>query len=99
MKKTIAELTTTDKLKELATESNRRLGKEILNYDRIDIEESKSDYVIARVKVPTGQTRKVILDVEDDSLAWSCTCGSASGKDDVFCKHAVAAALKLSETD
>lgn len=99
MKKTIAELTTIDKLKELATESNRRLGKDIFNYNRIEIEESKPDYAIARVKVPTGQTRKIMLDVEADSLVWSCTCGSASGKDDVFCKHAVAVALKLAATD
>lgn len=97
--RSIAELTAPDKLKELATESDRRLGKELFRYDHIAIEESKPDHVLARVKVPTGQTRKVEIEVKDDMLTWSCTCGSASGKNDVFCKHAVAVALKLDETD
>jgi len=97
--KTIDELTDADALRGLATESNRRLGAEIFTYDRIDIEESKPDHVVAQVKVPTGQTRRVELDVEEDVLAWKCTCGSASGKNDVFCKHAVAAVLKLTAAE
>jgi len=97
--KTIRELTGSKEVKELATESNRRLGKEIVAYDRIEFEKDKPELLVARVKVPTGQTRTVTLEAEGETLSWHCTCGSASGKDDVFCKHAVAAAQKLEESE
>ncbi len=97
--KTIPELTTYEHIKELSIESNRELGKEILAYDHITIDENKPEHVKTRVHVPTGQTRMVDFKSEGNTLAWSCTCGSASGKNDVFCKHCVATALKLAEPD
>lgn len=95
--RTIAELTSEDKLKELAIESNRQLGREILAYDKIDLTENTPGHVHAQVRVPTGQTRTVDITVDGESLVWKCTCGSASGKNDVFCKHCIAVALKLAE--
>lgn len=99
MKKSITELTREQDLKGLAIESNRRLGRELFKEGRVEITESKPEHVESRVKVSGGEVRKVELEAEDGKLSWTCTCGSASGKNDVFCKHSVATALKFAAPD
>lgn len=95
--KTIAELTTLHEIKKLSSESERQKAKEILAYDHFEFEESDTEHVLAWVTVPSGHTRRVTLEVEPEGLVWGCD--SKEEKKGVFCKHAVAVALKLAEIE
>ncbi len=75
-----------------ATPSNQRLGKELFEGGTVRILEVSSDKTV--VEVSGEQTRKVEFLFSSGDLTWHCTCRR---EQDRFCKHAVAAALALSD--
>jgi hypothetical protein len=87
----LADLVSPDRLAELATPANRRLGTQIRDEDGVTIEEFGPLRVTATVGgVPSSETRRhTMLASSRDQLDWSCTCT----KRDLFCKHCVALAL------
>ena len=75
-----------------ATPSNQRLGRELFDGGTVRILESSAEKTV--VEVSGGQTRKVEFLFSLGDVSWRCTCRR---EQDRFCKHAVAAALALSE--
>jgi uncharacterized Zn finger protein len=80
-------------LQKLATPSNLRLGQEINKTGQIEFLESGHSSVKAKVQPENGLRRTVILSSEPEGLNWKCSCTSKG----TFCKHCVAAALRLTE--
>lgn len=77
---------------ELATPSNARLGRAILDGDGVAVTSADSTQVTFQVGGTMTGRRRVELRSSADGLRWRCTCTSDSG---LFCKHLVAAALSL----
>ena len=96
--KSILELTKDTWIKTQSSENDRADAKDQVAYDHITITEHKDDHVKAKVTTRLGHERRLEIEAEKDVLSWSCTCGSASGKNDVFCKHAIAVIYKLRKT-
>lgn len=71
-----------------ATPSNVRLGKEIYESGEVEITESTSTLLVA--KVGGGQTRTTTFEIEDSDLRWHCACRRDKPP---WCKHLVALAL------
>ncbi len=89
----LADLVTEQKIRELAIPSNLRLGEEIVKHGAIEMIEETDDHVICKVQASEGEKRRVELDIEPPhTLIWKCSCAGELG---TFCKHCVAAALKV----
>lgn len=71
-----------------ATPSNVRLGREIYESDEVEIVESSSTEVVA--KVGGGQTRTASFEVTGGDLQWHCACRRDKPP---WCKHLVALSL------
>lgn len=89
---TVSDLVTPDVVDELATPSNLRLGREILDGDEIEVADDDPAHLVFRVGGTKTGRRRVELRSSAGGLRWSCTCTSDP---DLFCKHLVAAALSL----
>jgi uncharacterized Zn finger protein len=76
----------------LATPSNLRLGRDILDQGGVELTRLESLRVSAKVGgvAAADQRRTVELFSGPAGLEWSCTC---TGREDLFCKHCVAVAL------
>lgn len=78
----------------LATPSNVRLGRELLDGGEVEMVSSAATNMEFRVGGRTTGRRRVELRSSTDGLKWDCTC---TNNPELFCKHLVAAALSLQE--
>jgi uncharacterized Zn finger protein len=90
--RSVADLVEPEAVARLATPSNRRLGREILDQGGIELIRVEPLRISAKVGgvAAADQRRTVELISGPAGLEWSCTC---TRREDLFCKHCVAAAL------
>jgi uncharacterized Zn finger protein len=84
----VAVLVAPDKLKDLATPSDFKLGSQIHANHTVEIEHLSPQRVVAHAT--GGQRRLVELRATDSGLTYTCTCSSKLAKP---CKHVVAVGL------
>ncbi len=71
--KSLIELVDEKSLRERATASNFRLGKEIFDSGGVQIIEQKPFQVTAKARSPGGQNRTVVLSSTKEGLKCGCT--------------------------
>jgi uncharacterized Zn finger protein len=88
----VADLVEPEAVSHLATPSNLRLGRDILDQGGVELTRFEPSHVSAKVGgvAAADQRRTVELISGPAGLEWSCTC---TRREDLFCKHCVAAAL------
>jgi uncharacterized Zn finger protein len=84
----VADLVGPERLADVATMSNLRLGKEIERSGAIEFSAFGPLEVVARVR--SGTTRTVVLRSDGKTLTWKCTCTSKNKR---LCKHGVAVGI------
>jgi uncharacterized Zn finger protein len=92
----IAERVASERLSELATPANMRLGRAVLSEGGVTIVARGAARIDAKVGGTTSADgrRTVVLAIDDGRLTWSCTC---TRRPELFCKHCVAAALAVAQ--
>ncbi len=83
---------TEELLKDLASRSNFRLGKDIAKNGAITFMQSDVLHMVARVEFRNSQTRTVDVLSTPKGIKWKCTCSS---RKDLFCQHCVAVGLTV----
>lgn len=88
----IADFVEPNKIVQLATPANLRIGHEIVDQHGVELTEFGPLRVCAKVghTASADQLRTVTLLSTAEGLQWSCTCTT---RQNFFCKHCVAAAL------
>ncbi len=81
-----------DTLRQLATPSNFRYGKETFDQGGVEFAHRGRFDAKATVQPSGGQKRTVILKSADGGVSCQCTCTLQAG---TFCKHCVAAGLAV----
>lgn len=90
----VTDLVSPNIIDQLATTSNARRGRELVDGGEVTVTNSDPAQVDFQVgSVLTGR-RRVELRASKDVLHWRCTCTSDP---QLFCKHLVAAALSLAK--
>ncbi len=90
-KRALAGLLGREAIRSQATPSNMRLGEQIFEEGGVELVETDSTRVVARVRPKGGVRRTVELRSTGDGLTCRCTCT----RNALFCKHCVAAALAV----
>lgn len=90
--KPVINLVTLEVLKELASRSNFRYGRDIAKSGTITFDTVNAFHVVARVAFRGGQTRTVDILSTPKGLRFKCTC---TARKDLFCNHCVAVGLTL----
>lgn len=90
MNKSIANLIDEITIRVSSTPSNFRMGKELLDTNKVEIIEYTPEKVTA--KVNSSVKRKVEFILNKDFMNWKCTCRLNQKK---FCKHSVAVGLEI----
>lgn len=81
-----------DILKNLASRSNFRYGKDINKNGHITFTQDDVLHMVAKVEFRNSQTRTVDVLSTSKGIKWKCTCTS---RKDLFCKHCVAVGLTI----
>lgn len=81
---------TEELLKDLASRSNFRLGKDIAKNGLVSFSQTDVLHMVARVEFRNSQTRTVDVLSTPKGIKWKCTCSS---RKDLFCQHCVAVGL------
>ena len=79
-------------IEELASRSNLRYGKQMVERGEITIDQPNVFNLTAKVEFSAHETRTVEFHTTPKGLRWKCTC---SNKKNFFCNHCVAVALTM----
>jgi uncharacterized Zn finger protein len=88
--KPLRNLLTEEQIEELASRSNFRYGKSLLDDGGITVIKSNVFNLIAEIKQGEHLVRTVKLESTPKGLRWKCSCTS---KKNFFCEHCVAIGL------
>jgi uncharacterized Zn finger protein len=79
-----------EQIRDLASRSNFRYGKEMANDAKITITDQNHFNRVARIEHGNSKPQMVSLMSTAKGFRWKCTC---SARKDFFCSHCVAVAL------
>lgn len=88
----VQNLISPEQIKRLATPSNLRLGRDIVDAKGVELLELGQFHIRGRVGNPKAgaQVRTTELRMSGDALTWTSTCAP---RQKLFCKHCVALAI------